>query len=175
MPQDAKAKAIEQWARDLHYDAVTGHLMWHPWARRRGRQMGVPVGCVDRSKGGYVVLFAPGGKAVSAHRVAFFLMTGRWPTEVDHINGVRSDNRWANLREVPHRSNSQNRRKLVRENTASGLLGVETREAKNGRLRHRAAIWIDGKRRSVGTFDSPHDAQDAYIAAKRKNHPGTTL
>lgn len=45
-----------------------------------------------------------------AHRLAFLYMTGAFPTnQVDHINRVRNDNRFINLREVLPSDNSKNR------------------------------------------------------------------
>ena len=50
------------------------------------------------------------GTAFPAHRIAFLWMTGRWPEpETDHINGIRNDNRWSNLREVTVSQNQLNR------------------------------------------------------------------
>lgn len=46
---------------------------------------------------------------VSGHRVAFACMTGRWPEDViDHKNGIKSDNRWENLRECTRSENTLN-------------------------------------------------------------------
>ena len=40
------------------------------------------------------------GNKYRADHFAFFSQQKRWPYEVEHINGDRSDNRWSNLREV---------------------------------------------------------------------------
>lgn len=48
-------------------------------------------------------------KLVRAHQIAFAIIEGRVPSEIDHKNGNQSDNRWMNLREVSHRDNCLNR------------------------------------------------------------------
>lgn len=58
-----------------------------------------------------------------AHRLAFLFMTGAFPKHhVDHINGIRNDNSWANLREVTQQENSRNSAKSIRNK--SGVPGV---------------------------------------------------
>lgn len=109
-------------------------------------------------------------RTYGAHRLAVFYVSGRWPEgEVDHINGVRSDNRIANLRDVPHAINLQNRRTPARHNK-SGVLGVTKRG--NSYL---ARIKTDGQQRCLGSFPSAAEAHRAYLAAKRLAHKGCTL
>ena len=48
------------------------------------------------------------GVPLLAHRVAFLWMVGRWPTEIDHINRIKTDNRFCNLREVTRAQNRMN-------------------------------------------------------------------
>ena len=80
------------------YDPDTGkftHL-----GRRRPK-----VGQFD--KDGYVKISIDEVKH-QAHRLAWLYMTGSYPPadmQVDHINGVRDDNRWCNLRLVTHTEN----------------------------------------------------------------------
>ena len=50
-------------------------------------------------------------KMVKGHRYAWYVMTGNWPqSQLDHINGNRSDNRWCNLREALPNQNAMNRK-----------------------------------------------------------------
>jgi hypothetical protein len=63
------------------------------------------------------------GKQHKAHRLAHYFMTGRWPRkQCDHINGVRDDNRWCNLRWVSPRENSLNAKRM--KNNTSGVTGL---------------------------------------------------
>jgi hypothetical protein len=94
-----------------------------------------------------------------AHRIVFLWMTGNWPRgKTDHINGARSDNRWANLRETtPFQSNGNTR---LRADSRSGFKGVAL--DKGGK--YRAQIRINGKQVHLGTFSSPVKAAIWYHA-----------
>lgn len=98
------------------------------------------------------VLSAGGKIMVLAHRLVWALSTGSWPVhQIDHINGVRDDNRICNLRDVPRTTNSQNRG-MGRNNT-SGHVGVYINEG-----RWCAQIKDNGVRRTLGRFDNIEDA-----------------
>jgi hypothetical protein len=83
------------------YNPETGIFFWKVNKPPHGK-IGSIAGYDNGS--GYIKLSLNGQKYY-AHRVAFLYMTGYMPKEVDHINGVRSDNKWSNLREC---SNSEN-------------------------------------------------------------------
>lgn len=109
---------------------------------------------------------------VRSHRLAFFYMTGRWPKEeIDHINGDRTDNRWANLRESSSAMNKENRRNANR-NSKTGFLGVRP---VNGGSQFQARIGVRGKTITVGSFRTAEDAHVAYLSAKRKLHEGCAI
>ena len=80
----------------LGYDPKTGIFRWK--VRRPKRKPGDQAGCLNKE--GYVKISVDGA-SYTAHRLAFFWMTGKWPTPMtDHFNGIRNNNRWENLREV---------------------------------------------------------------------------
>lgn len=115
-------------------------------------------------------------KSYQAHRLAWLYMTGEWPEhEIDHIDGDALNNRFDNLRQATSGENKQNRRRPRRDN-AHGLIGAypHARRA-DGSIVWRAKIQKDGKSKSLGLFNTPEEAQAAYIEAKRVLHPFNTL
>jgi len=98
-----------------------------------------------------------------AHRAAFALMTGRWPVQVDHINGIRSDNRWVNLREVTNAQNQHNSRSA--EGSSSQYLGVSF-DVK--RQKWAAYICPEGRKVHLGYFEEELQAAKARDAAAIK-------
>lgn len=100
-------------------------------------------------------------KDMRAHRVAFFLMTGRWPEIIDHINRIKSDNRWSNLREVDYSQSSRNR-VLTKK---SGLpLGVSL-STSPGKKPFEARIGIEGRVKYLGKYATPEEAHGAFLGA----------
>lgn len=153
----------------LSYDPETGVFTWN--LRRGKAQKGQLAGCIGGK--GYVVI-GMDYTLHSCHRLAWLYMTGEWPQfEVDHINGVRADNRWVNLRDVSRQVNSQNQRQATAQNRSSGVLGVgfDARYKKPW----RASICVEGKSKHLGHHASAEIAHHAYIEAKRVLHKGGTL
>lgn len=150
----------------LHYNPKTGIFIWLNPTSSRHKSFDT-AGHYD--KNGYV-LISINREIYRAHRLAFFYMTGVWPSKsIDHMNGVRNDNRWCNLREVTSAQNHQNRRK-AHSNNKYGLLGVS-----NHRGRIRSTINVNGKHVMLGYFDTPEDAHQAYLDAKRIYHTHCTI
>lgn len=110
--------------------------------------------------GGYVQIYID-ARLYLAHRLAFFMMTGKWPAaEIIHANDNRADNRWNNLRLV---SSSMRGQRSTRPNQ-TGVRGV--RFTKHGRF--RAVIRVRGKSADLGTYSTIQEASDAYAAAALK-------
>ena len=74
-----------------------------------------------KDKDGYIIVSIDSVR-YKAHRLIWFYMTGKWPDTIDHINRVKDDNRWANLRNVSHQENHKNR--PIQANNKSGVAGV---------------------------------------------------
>lgn len=145
----------------FNYDPETGHLTW---ATKMCKKFGVGdrVGSVD----------AHGYRQVNVcknwrkeHRVIWLWMTGEWPDgQIDHINGVRDDNRWVNLRVVTNLQNAQNRTKVV---SKTGLLGVSLRKSTG---KYEAHIREGGRKIHLGYFDTAEQAHAIYLKAKSIYH-----
>lgn len=152
----------------LAYDPDTGALTWRVTRGSRA-QAGAPAGCVSRSKGATYRCVRVDGVLLWAHRVVFAIVCGAYPTEVDHKDGDGLNNRWANLRDSDRAVNTQNVRRAKRQNL-SGMLGVSS-----DRGRFAAKIWVDGRNRYLGAFDTAKAAHERYVQEKRAVHAGCTI
>jgi len=154
----------------LHYDPETGLFVWKVRTSNRTK-VGKVAGSLHEPTG--YTFISIDRRTYKAHRLAWLHVTGHWPAEwIDHINGNRADNRMSNLREANASLNQQNLRS-ARGNTDSGLLGVYRNDKKNKPW--RACINVAGKWRQIGNFKTPHEAHEAYLAAKRRLHEGCTI
>lgn len=166
MATDPGMLTAERLREVLCYDAGSGVFTWR--MTRPKAAAGTKAGGVHPTLG--YVFIGVDGKKYCAHRLAWLHVTGKWPLDcVDHINGIRHDNRYENLREATKKINAENQRS-PRSTNKTGLLGV----TKIGK-RFQAAIHVEGKQVKLGYFDTPQEAQTAYIAAKRVHHAGCTI
>lgn len=122
----------------LGYSEKTGELTWIKKPSKRAN-IGSRAGSLV-PKSGYrsINLF---GKSYAEHHVIWFWCKGVWAEELDHINQVRGDNRIANLREVTHLENCQNRtRKRGTKVEEAGIWFCKRR------LRYVSEITVKGKK-----------------------------
>ena len=103
------------------------------------------------------------GRMYLAHRLAWFWMTGEWPsTYIDHVDGDPANNRWANLREATNSQNLANsRRSRVNK---SGFKGVSL--SRDGKW--KVQIWADKTQHYLGLFDTKEEAHAAYSEAAKR-------
>jgi len=141
----------------LSYDVDTGELKWN---EVKGRFHSGSVAGSETS-GGYVLIQMRGEK-IGAHRLAWFIVHGVWPNEIDHINGVTNDNRLVNLRNVTHAENGRNQRR--QKNNSTGVNGVgyiEMSETWRARI-----AGIDGVEVNLGSYKTLFDAVCARKSAE---------
>lgn len=134
----------------FEYDPETGVL------RRDGRVTGT------RNKSGYLVVRVR-GTTYYAHRLAWLLTYGEWPSAIDHINMDKADNRLANLRLATKSENLANQRGRAK----SGFKGVWRRQ--RGKP-WAASIRKNRKTYHLGTYDTREQASEAYRAAAASMH-----
>ena len=140
----------------LEYEPSTGIFYWKSNTSSRN-VIGKPAGYCK----GYVFIRIH-KKLHYAHRLAFLYMTGNYPADqVDHINGVPSDNRWENLREV---SPLENRRNAARsKNNTSGVTGITWDKRKNFWY---VRITLNRINKFIGYFEHLEDAKQARKQAE---------
>lgn len=95
------------------------------------------------------------------HRLIFLMHYGYLPEMLDHIDRNKLNNRIENLRECDKEVNSWNRDKQA--NNTSGYRGVSWNKAAG---KWHAYIKIKGKRKHLGLFSTPEEANEAYEKAK---------
>lgn len=143
----------------LHYDPESGVWLWR---LHRGKGCaGKPAGTVTTE--GYLMIIVDGIRT-HASRLAFLYMEGELPPrDADHINRVRSDDRWENLRRATRSQNNVNAPANRRSGT--GARGVHFHK---GAKRYRAQITKNRKMTSLGYFDTIAEASAAYMRAAKK-------
>ena len=148
----------------LDYDQFTGLFTWRLSNSNRKLARSNAGGGVNSH--GYMQINID-NLQYKSHRLAWFYMTGEWPDQIDHMNGIRTDNRFSNLRSVCIQYNNHNQRK-AHSNNSTGFLGVVPKS--NGKF--VAEIRVNGKKKHIGTFKTAEDASVAYKSAKAIFHKG---
>lgn len=153
----------------LHYNPETGIFTWLPkedtntfcqyW---NNRYVGNIAGTLGNH--GYPAIYVS-NKLYLSHRLAWLYMTGEWPkNQIDHINMIRADCRFANLREATQSQNYINR--ISYKNSTHGFKGIYFHK-KSG-LWH-SSIMRNRKKISLGYHKTPEEAAAAYAAFTKIN------
>ncbi len=143
----------------LVYVPETGLFFWKKLPKRLNNPnlafIGGHAGTIHHS--GYVFITLL-GKKVAAHRLAWAWGNEDLPSQIDHINGNRSDNRLINLRPASRSQNMHNAK--LKNVNKSGHKNVQwDSESQKWRVRVR----VDGKRFHIGRF------ADKEVAVKAAN------
>lgn len=143
----------------LDYCPATGMFTWKKKTSVR-TSIGMPANHIRSN--GYVYISIKYTRHL-AHRLAFMFMTGNFPAhQVDHINGVRNDNSWGNLREVTCKENNKNIAKSLRNK--SGVTGVFWYAPGK---KWQAHITINRKKTHLGYYK---DFDEAVAVRKAAEH-----
>ena len=134
----------------LKYSPKTGIFVWKIRVSQNVKAGDMANCC---SSDGYVHIKID-KKSHRAHRLAFLYMEGYFPEyQIDHMNGIRSDNRWKNLRHASISCNLQNCRLQI--NSISGFTGVNWNKSTK---KWFARICIHRKQIHLGYYDTTEDA-----------------
>jgi hypothetical protein len=150
LPPVAELRAI------FVYDPATGKL----FRTKKDKSL---VLCASKCSQGYCRVKYK-STYYKASRLIWTIETGRDPgyMTIDHINRVRDDNRWCNLRLADHSMQKLNRGIL--KTSSTGLKGAFASGKPWGKP-YRSAIMQNGVRISLGSFDTIEAAHQAYIDA----------
>lgn len=145
----------------LLYDPDAGVFVWLK-NRTGGIKAGDVAGSVFVSGYRYIKVL---GRPIAEHRLAWLYMTGEWPPHhIDHINRVRADNRFCNLRLATPIQNISNR---LHARRGTNLPGVCYRDRKNINP-WEASIKHAGKSIHLGQFQTELEAHLTYAAALKE-------
>lgn len=146
----------------LHYDHETGLFTAIIKTAQR-----VKIGDISGSvnSDGYINIFVK-NVSYKAHRLVWLYLYGEFPKgQIDHINGIKTDNRLCNLRECTQHENHKN--VGIKASNTSGYKGVSF----NKRLQKwTARCRADEKRHFLGYFDSAINASIAYERFAKQHH-----
>ena len=133
-----------------------GNLLWKV-KPSLNRNIGDVAG--NKHPSGYISITSL-GKGHRAHRFIWIWHNGTIEDglQIDHINGVRDDNRIENLRLVTRQENGWNRK------TAKGYTWSKYHK------KWHSQIKVNGKVLHLGYFHEEPDAREAYLTAKEKYH-----
>lgn len=139
----------EKALRLFRYDEETGDLYWRVKGARNIVEGSLVGGICPQ---GYRRVMHQ-KKSYAVHRLIWLMVHGEWPEQIDHINGIRDDNRLRNLRLADSVINGQNR-KISNHNT-SGIHGVSFHRPRGT---WRARINVNGRRITLGYFTTKAEA-----------------
>lgn len=158
MAKTESSITAEQVRELLHYDPETGIF-----TRKIRTSTSIKVGDIAGSKNGdgYIDISL---RRISykAHRLVWMYVYGAWPDgQIDHINGVRDDNRLINLRPATNQENGRN--VAIRLDNKCGVVGVGWNKSRG---KWQAYIGVDCEVITLGRFNDLFEAVAARKSAE---------
>lgn len=148
--------SVDYLRKRLRYEPDTGKLFWLDYEGAskewRTRWVGKEAFTALNDKGYYIG--SVDNVKYRANRVAWAIYYGEWPEQyLDHINGVTTDDRISNLRDVSHQENHRN--SALRKNNTSGVNGVSWSKSSG---KWRVHVNVGGKYKHLGYFNNIEEA-----------------
>lgn len=136
----------------LEYDSNTGIFTWvySKGNKKNGDKAGT------KTYDNYLAI-SLNRKKYQAHRLAWLYVYGTWPSnQIDHINGIRDDNRIENLRDVTFRENCLNK-KMHRNGKLVGSHFIKHMGKWQARIR------VNGREVCLGYYSTETESHKVYI------------
>jgi len=150
---------LERFRALLDCDPATGTFTW--LVTRGGKAIAGSIAGSPNSRG--YLRIRIDGRGYRAHRLVWLYVHGKWPAgEIDHINGVKDDNRLANLREATRAENNRNVGLSAANKT--GVKGV-CFVMDSGKYRSRCRL--NGEMHHLGYHDTLEAAERMHLAFER--------
>lgn len=157
----------------FNYEPDTGLLVWRTrpidhyqsakvWKIITKRCAGLTAGY--RNKAGYIAVNLDGSMYL-AHRIIVKLVEGEDCEEVDHVDGIRHNNLWGNLRPTSTKNNRRNTR--ISSRNRSGFKGVHFYKSRN---KYTAEIRVEQRTLHLGYFSNAEEAHAAYCKAGMEHY-----
>lgn len=147
-PQPSTAEVLE-YLSNMKYDKTSGKII-----NLKGKHIGT------KDKRGYLV-YNILGKQFKVHRLIWLLETGDFPNGViDHIDGVKDNNRISNLRDTTDKVNRNNPNNKLSSQNKSGVSGVSWC---NTRKKWCVRLQKGDKYRFMGYYESKKEAIEAVF------------
>jgi len=144
----------------LDYNKDTGIFKWKIHKSGKNR-IGLEAG--SKNSFGYMQIKI-NYKLYKSHRLAWLFVYGKFPDDkIDHINGIKDDNRIVNLRSVTQSQNCKNMNHM--STNTSGTLGVTFHKLSR---KWCSYITCNGKNIHIGLFMNKKDAVYVRKEAEKK-------
>jgi len=142
------------------FDYKDGLLFWK--SKRNGIKPNKQAGWLSENGYWYIKV---NKQIFRRHRIVFAMHHGFMPEFIDHINGIKNDDKIENLREATKTQNQYNTK--LRKNNTSGVKGITWHK----RIEKWAIqITVNKKKHHIGYFDDIELAELVIQEARNKYH-----
>ena len=145
------------------FEYTGGKLIRKSFVKSDGRVMKAREILNTGKHNGYTLVHVLTNNVILYHRIVWIMHNGEIPAGkfIDHINGIKNDNRIENLRLVTHRENCNN----WPMHRNGKLVGCSYDKHKR---KWQSQIRINGKKQHLGYFNTEQEAHNAYLATVKK-------